>query len=201
MRNSHRAFTIIELLVVIGIISVLAALLLAVFGPARESARKTSCVSNLHQIGTAMLMYRADYDGAEAAAGQEMQYYDLGLPSAGGMFVSFWKTYLKSRDVLFCPDWHRLFVDDPTPLTRETTTTTYSWLIPADEEGMPLQTHFSHRVAVKGEGMVISDCPFHNPAREPRKAPRWTVQHVNFLRLSGQVETKQVPINSSNMDW
>ena len=55
-------FTLIELLVVIAIISVLAALLFPVFSRARESARKTSCLSNLKQIGTAVHMYLQDYD-------------------------------------------------------------------------------------------------------------------------------------------
>lgn len=61
-RASRRGFTLIELLVVIAIIAILAAILFPVFARAREAARKTSCSSNLKQIGTAMMMYRGDYD-------------------------------------------------------------------------------------------------------------------------------------------
>ena len=57
------AFTLIELLVVIAIIAVLAALLFPSFMQAREAARKTVCLSNLHQIGMAADMYTQDYDG------------------------------------------------------------------------------------------------------------------------------------------
>ena len=55
-------FTLIELLVVIAIISVLAGILFPVFAEARASARKTTAMSNLKQIGAALTMYTADYD-------------------------------------------------------------------------------------------------------------------------------------------
>ena len=60
--RTRRGFTLIELLVVIAIIAILAAILFPVFAQAREAARKTSCVSNMRQIGNALLMYAGDYD-------------------------------------------------------------------------------------------------------------------------------------------
>jgi prepilin-type N-terminal cleavage/methylation domain-containing protein/prepilin-type processing-associated H-X9-DG protein len=61
-RRKTSAFTLIELLVVIAIISILAAILFPVFAQAREKARQTSCLSNMKQIGTAMMMYIQDSD-------------------------------------------------------------------------------------------------------------------------------------------
>ena len=56
----HRGFTLIELLVVIAIIAILAAILFPVFAQAKQSAKATGDLSNIKQIGTAMLMYASD---------------------------------------------------------------------------------------------------------------------------------------------
>ena len=57
-------FTLIELLFVIAIIAILAAILFPVFARARENARRSSCQSNLKQIGLGLIQYTQDYDEA-----------------------------------------------------------------------------------------------------------------------------------------
>lgn len=58
----RKGFTLIELLVVIAIISMMAAILFPVFARARENARRSSCMSNMKQIGLGIMQYTQDYD-------------------------------------------------------------------------------------------------------------------------------------------
>src|SRR5260221_13563907 len=60
--SSYGGFTLIEVLVVVTIIGILAALLFPVLAQARESGRRASCASNLRQLGSAFKMYAQDND-------------------------------------------------------------------------------------------------------------------------------------------
>jgi prepilin-type N-terminal cleavage/methylation domain-containing protein len=62
-RDQRKAFTLVELLVVIGIIAVLVAILLPSLGKARAQANVVACASNIRQLTTCMLMYEQDYKG------------------------------------------------------------------------------------------------------------------------------------------
>jgi len=100
LSTPRAGFTLIELLVVIAIISLLAAILFPVFSRARESARRTSCASNLKQIGTALSQYVADYDGLSVPS--ELDWN--GTEPDG---VASWPTlifaYVKNEQVFVCP--------------------------------------------------------------------------------------------------
>lgn len=63
MKRGTSAFTLVELLVVITIIAILAAILFPVFARTREKARAVSCSNNLRQLGTAIKIYVSDNDG------------------------------------------------------------------------------------------------------------------------------------------
>ena len=62
MKRRH-AFTLVELMVVLGVIAILAAILFPVFAQAREAARTSTCASNLRQLGIALQLYGRDHDG------------------------------------------------------------------------------------------------------------------------------------------
>ena len=89
--NLGRAFTLIELLIVIAIIAILAALLLLALGKAKESAQSTKCASNLRQIALSVFVYADEHedtfpdqpgDGRPvlAGGGDGKNYYDLLTP-------------------------------------------------------------------------------------------------------------------------
>ena len=61
--STRRAFTLIELLVVIAIIAILAALLLPALSQSRQKARTSSCMSQVKQIGYAIVSYSGDAEG------------------------------------------------------------------------------------------------------------------------------------------
>jgi prepilin-type N-terminal cleavage/methylation domain-containing protein/prepilin-type processing-associated H-X9-DG protein len=93
---NRRGFTLIELLVVIAIIAILASILFPVFARARENARRTSCMSNLKQIGLGLAMYVQDYDEVMPAA-----YNNLVVPYMKWMDMAY--PYIKNEQVFNCP--------------------------------------------------------------------------------------------------
>ena len=78
-RSRCGAFTLIELLVVIAIITILVAILTPVVWNARNRARQTQCVSNLHQIGTATLSYAEQWDDTLPLAPGDARANSVGI--------------------------------------------------------------------------------------------------------------------------
>ncbi len=105
MKNNNRsAFTLIELLVVIAIIAILAAILFPVFARARENARRSSCQSNLKQIGLGVMQYVQDYDETYPLNEQNTGL-TLYISGWGGYSTWMYSThpYVKSVQIYKCP--------------------------------------------------------------------------------------------------
>ena len=79
VRESGKAFTLIELLMVIAIIGILAALLLPTLSAAKNRAKRTACLNNLKQVNLGLLMYADDNSGAlpkqSSASTNYLAYY------------------------------------------------------------------------------------------------------------------------------
>lgn len=95
-RKTASGFTLIELLVVIAIIGILAAILFPVFARARENARRSTCQSNLKQIGLAYEQYKNDNDSIWPAADSYInsEYYS---------WPTIIQPYVKNAQIFACP--------------------------------------------------------------------------------------------------
>ncbi len=197
MNASRRAYTLLEILLVIAILSLLAAIVVAATAPIRESARQQHCMSNLRQWGLATALYRADWDGQEPVLGEPMQYWQLGLPGENAHLEAFVDTY-SGRSLLHdCPDYH-----SRAPLS--TIWSTYIWIPASDNPNAPGVFQFSNLVAKRGDQTPILTDENHNPLPPDvieSLSPRWETKRVLVLRLSGQAQNELVPVRESYLKW
>ena len=96
--SGRSGFTLIELLVVIAIIAILAAILFPVFAQAREKARAAACLSNVKQVGVAVMMYTQDYDEGYPIGG-----WLKPDGTAGGRWYFDVDPYIKGKAIRNCP--------------------------------------------------------------------------------------------------
>lgn len=127
-KNCFMGFTLIELLIVIAIITILASILFPVFARARENARRSSCQSNLKQIGLAFQQYNQDNDGRFPQAWDLLDGVNPGTTDCNSPRACLQTTttlavasindpvvwpakiepYLKNRQVFSCPSANKI---------------------------------------------------------------------------------------------
>jgi len=112
------AFTLIEILIVLAIIAILAAILLPVFAQARESARRATCAANLHQIGLAFQLYVADNNRFYPPDGTYGPSFKCSWADR------FYPRYIKTEETFNCPsreeqEFHSECVAGPTTAGNE----------------------------------------------------------------------------------
>ncbi len=114
-RRAQSGLTLIEVLVVIAIIGILAALLLPTLGRVREAANRATCASNLKQIGIAFKMYAGENHGKFP----QRQVWNVHRKLSDTMIFhgpAMSPGYLDDLRVVWCPSWVGSTM--PTPLAR-----------------------------------------------------------------------------------
>lgn len=104
------AFTLVEMLVVLAVFALLAALLFPVLASVREQGRKSACASNLHQLYGAFALYAEDHDRFLPPYDVRIGGADLGpggilhpVRDESAALVGSMQPYVRSRDLWFCP--------------------------------------------------------------------------------------------------
>jgi len=99
MARQRFGFTLVEMLVVISVMAILAAILFPVFAQAREKARQTGCMANLQNISLALGMYSQDCDERLMPAAYT-DYSWTGLTKYGRAIDAPLQPYLRDRKVV-----------------------------------------------------------------------------------------------------
>jgi len=187
MRFQKKSLTLVELLVLLGIIVILIGIVWVIFSPIREKARIIHCANNLKQIHLAIEMYRQDYGGREAIVGQRMEYWELGLPPSPWSL----KPYMKSP--LYCPLAYPTAKD-----SKDLWLVGYMWAVWRGRALVNSGPDWSEAIAKRGENFPISaDCN-HNL----HGCKEFPEMFVIVLRLNGKIETKQIwVLGTGSHEW
>ena len=168
----RQGFTLVELLIVIAVIAVLAALLLPVLGKAKEQGRSTACLSNLRQIGVALQIYVHENNNRMPVMYDALLSTN-GTPATNLATIDLVLTnHLGSPRILRCPsDDKELF---------EKTGSSYSWNFLLNGQPADQLKAFSIALESHEAPLVFDKEPFHR-----NRSPQ--LDH-NFLYADGHIQ-------------
>jgi len=167
-----QAFTLVELLVVIGVMVILAALLLPTLGKSKERGRSTACLSNLHQTGIALQLYVQDNDNRMPVMYDAVVGTNAAPPtnSQGTMDVVL-SNYLGNARLLLCPsDRKDLFAQ---------TGSSYAWNSLVNGQSAEHLTVFAMELEPHSIPLVFDKEAFHASIGKSRG--------VNYLYADGHI--------------
>jgi prepilin-type N-terminal cleavage/methylation domain-containing protein/prepilin-type processing-associated H-X9-DG protein len=173
--GTRPAFTLVELLVVIAIIAILAALLLPTLGRAKEEARATACLSNLHQAGIALQIYVSENNNRLPVMYDADPETDPGNTNATINKVLL--TQLGNTNVLHCPSD---FSNGSQLSEYESTGSSYAWNNLVNGEDADHLVIFGIQFQTRQIPLLYDKNSFH-ALRGPKKA-------VNYLYADGHIK-------------
>ncbi len=133
-------FTLMEILVVIAIIGVLAAILLPALSVARERARRTTCTNNLRQFSMAYEMYSADFYEKFPAQAEDGLYLETATPTD---VFAIYPNYIATPKVFWCPSSAKRGNEQPSTIGSGNWDNSYSFVF-----GLTTSNHCSQPVPV-----------------------------------------------------
>ena len=166
----RRAFTLLELLVVIAVIAVLAGLLLPALGQATERARATACLSNLKQFGVALRLYLDENGNRMPVMQNRSRGTNLVVTNA---IADVLARQLGNPRVLRCPSDRERFFED--------TGSSYFWNFLLNGQRADALRVFGLPVKEDGVALFSDQADFH--------AARGKGKGKNHLYADGAVKT------------
>jgi prepilin-type N-terminal cleavage/methylation domain-containing protein/prepilin-type processing-associated H-X9-DG protein len=170
--ETGQAFTLVELLVVLAIIALLAALLLPVLGRAKESARATACLSNLHQVGIALQIYVSENNNKLPVMRDVVPDPAVVATNVFPTIDKVLSPQLGNRNVLRCPsDLAHIF---------EITGSSYSWNSLLNGQDADHLEMFTNQLSSFQVNVVFDKEAFHKARGMDRS--------VNYLYADGHIK-------------